>query len=237
MKTGSTLLFSVAYDPGWHAWVDGRPTATQMLAPALVGVTLRPGAHHIMLRYVGFGWYPELWAFSLLSLVGLAFAGRRPSVVGHNRSRPGQLRGGRLVVGLAVARPAGLERPAADGPGAGTRRTSDSDVESQEVAGTKKIAARQGRVIVFIDESGLSERPCRARTWAPKGQTPVLQYSFSWKQLSVIAGLSYWRFTSVCSTARSRVRKSSSSSKPCRPRSARSCSSSGIACRRTARSS
>ena len=62
------------------------------------------------------------------------------------------------------------------------------------MAGTKKIAARQGRVIVFIDESGLSERPCRARTWAPRGQTPVLQYSFSWKQLSVIAGISYWRF-------------------------------------------
>ena len=58
----------------------------------------------------------------------------------------------------------------------------------------KEIAARQGRVIVFIDESGLSERPCRARTWAPKGETPVLQYRFSWKQLSVIAGISYWRF-------------------------------------------
>jgi hypothetical protein len=27
-----------------------------------------------------------------------------------------------------------------------------------------------------------------------KGQTPVLQYSFSWKQLSVIAGVSFWRF-------------------------------------------
>jgi len=62
------------------------------------------------------------------------------------------------------------------------------------VARCKKIAARQGRVIVFIDESGLSERPCRARTWAPKGQTPILQYSFSWKQLSAIAGVSFWRF-------------------------------------------
>jgi transposase len=49
-------------------------------------------------------------------------------------------------------------------------------------------------VIVFIDESGLSERPCRVRTWAPKGQIPVLQYSFSWKTLSVIAGVSFWRF-------------------------------------------
>ena len=62
------------------------------------------------------------------------------------------------------------------------------------MARAKKIAARQGRVIVFIDESGLSERPCRVRTWAPRGQTPVLQYSFSWKTLSVIAGVSLWRF-------------------------------------------
>jgi hypothetical protein len=67
-------------------------------------------------------------------------------------------------------------------------------LEREALASHKKIAARQGRIIVFIDESGLSERPCRARTWAPKGQTPVLQYSFSWKQLSVIAGVSYWRF-------------------------------------------
>ena len=58
----------------------------------------------------------------------------------------------------------------------------------------KKIAARQRRVIVFIGESGLSERPCRASTWAPRGHTPIIQYSFSWKHLSVIAGLSFWRF-------------------------------------------
>lgn len=32
------------------------------------------------------------------------------------------------------------------------------------------------------------------RTWAPKGQTPVLQYSFNWKCLSAIAGLTIWNF-------------------------------------------
>ncbi len=32
----------------------------------------------------------------------------------------------------------------------------------------------QGRTIVFVDESGLSERPTRVRTWAPRGKTPVL---------------------------------------------------------------
>jgi transposase len=32
------------------------------------------------------------------------------------------------------------------------------------------------------------------KTWAPIGQTPVLQYRFNWKQLSLIAGVTYWNF-------------------------------------------
>lgn len=47
---------------------------------------------------------------------------------------------------------------------------------------------------MFIDESGLSERPHRARTWAPRGQTPVLQYHFTWKTLSAVAGITWWNF-------------------------------------------
>ncbi|HEY9066826.1 MAG TPA: IS630 family transposase, partial [Burkholderiaceae bacterium] len=54
----------------------------------------------------------------------------------------------------------------------------------------KKKPQREGRLIVFIDESGLSERPTRVRTWAPKGQTPVIQFHFNWTHISVIAGLS-----------------------------------------------
>lgn len=49
-------------------------------------------------------------------------------------------------------------------------------------------------MIVFIDESGLSERPHRVRTWAPRGQTPVLQYHFNWKVLSAAAGTTWWNF-------------------------------------------
>ena len=41
------------------------------------------------------------------------------------------------------------------------------------MARAKKHARRRGETIVFVDESGLSERPCRDRTWAPRGQTPV----------------------------------------------------------------
>jgi transposase len=40
----------------------------------------------------------------------------------------------------------------------------------------------------------LSQRPHRRRTWAPRGQTPVLQFHFNWKTLSVIAGLTIWNF-------------------------------------------
>lgn len=40
----------------------------------------------------------------------------------------------------------------------------------------------------------MSQRPHRCRTWAPRGQTPVLQYNFNWKTLSTIAGLTFWNF-------------------------------------------
>lgn len=62
------------------------------------------------------------------------------------------------------------------------------------MAGLKKKARRQGRLIVFVDESGLSTRPTRVRTWAPRGQTPLLQETFNWKSLSVIGALVVWRF-------------------------------------------
>ncbi len=62
------------------------------------------------------------------------------------------------------------------------------------MAGAKKNAEIQGQTIVFVDESGLSERPYRYRTWAPRGQTPVLQYHFRWQTLSAIAGITWWNF-------------------------------------------
>jgi transposase len=40
----------------------------------------------------------------------------------------------------------------------------------------------------------LSQRPHRRRTWAPRGQTPVLQFHFNWKTVSIIAGLTIWNF-------------------------------------------
>lgn len=61
-----------------------------------------------------------------------------------------------------------------------------------DLAGAKKNAARRGATLVFIDESGFSERPAVRRTWAPRGHTPVLSHrTRSWSQLSVIGALVY----------------------------------------------
>lgn len=73
-RPGSVLL-SASYEPGWHAWVDGKPAPTEMLAPALVGVRVGRGTHHVVFRYEGFGWYPELWALAVLALVSLWWVG------------------------------------------------------------------------------------------------------------------------------------------------------------------
>jgi transposase len=32
------------------------------------------------------------------------------------------------------------------------------------------------------------------RTWSLRGHTPILQHSFNWQQLSMMAGLSFWQF-------------------------------------------
>jgi transposase len=40
----------------------------------------------------------------------------------------------------------------------------------------------------------LSTRPTRVRTWALRGQTPILQETFNWKSLSIMGGLARWRF-------------------------------------------
>src|SRR5450432_961351 len=95
---------------------------------------------------------------------------------------------------VALAAATGLELPTSHGARAGTRRTSHRAVEAQALAGDLKKAQKERRTIVFIDESGLSQRPHRCRTWAPRGPTPVLQYHFNWKSLSAIAGVTWWNF-------------------------------------------
>src|ERR1022692_3391696 len=95
---------------------------------------------------------------------------------------------------MAAAAAARLELPTPDRTSSGTQRASHCTVEAQTLARDLKKAQEQGFVIVFVDESGLSQRPHRCRTWAPRGQTPVLQYHFNWKTLSAMAGVTWWNF-------------------------------------------
>jgi transposase len=43
-----------------------------------------------------------------------------------------------------------------------------------------------------VDECGFSQRPNVRRTWAPKGQTPVIPGNYNWKRLSASGGVA-WR--------------------------------------------
>ena len=45
------LAFSIAWDQGWEAWIDGKPADTEMLWDALLCVQLPEGEHEVVLEY------------------------------------------------------------------------------------------------------------------------------------------------------------------------------------------
>ena len=57
------------------------------------------------------------------------------------------------------------------------------------VVSDQKKALREGRSIVFIDESGFMLQPLVRRTWAPRGKTPVLKSWDRHDRLSVISAI------------------------------------------------
>ena len=71
------------------------------------------------------------------------------------------------------------------------------------MASDKKGAARLGAHVVFVDESGFQLTPSVRKTWAPRGQTPVVRHWQRRDKVSAISGLSvspkrrhiglYWR--------------------------------------------
>jgi transposase len=65
-------------------------------------------------------------------------------------------------------------------------------VEEPAVGPAKKNARRRHAWLVFEDESGISQQPVVRRTWAPRGETPVLIHTGgNWKRLSVAGALAF----------------------------------------------
>jgi transposase len=57
------------------------------------------------------------------------------------------------------------------------------------LAAHEQKARRRGAAIVFVDETGFSCRAKTGTTWAPKGQTPILQRVSKRRELSTVIGL------------------------------------------------
>jgi hypothetical protein len=73
----AVVLLSASYDPGWQVVVDGHAMATEMVAPALVGVRVGPGVHTVRFVYRGFPDYPELLLIGAGGLLALVVVERR----------------------------------------------------------------------------------------------------------------------------------------------------------------
>jgi len=65
-------------------------------------------------------------------------------------------------------------------------------LEDGALAGAKKNAAREQAWIFFQDETGFTQQPSIRRTWAPRGQTPILRVRGNhWSKTSVSAALGF----------------------------------------------
>ena len=88
----AVVLLSAAYDPGWQAFVDGHFVATEMVAPALVGVRVEKGRHTVRFVYRGFPDYPQLFVLGAAALLLLVLGERHRRI---QPSRPFRARGRR----------------------------------------------------------------------------------------------------------------------------------------------
>jgi hypothetical protein len=77
LRRQAVVMLSVSFDPGWQATVDGRTVATEMVAPALVGVPVGPGRHVVRFVYRGFPDYTQLIGLGIVALLGVGAISRR----------------------------------------------------------------------------------------------------------------------------------------------------------------
>lgn len=62
-------------------------------------------------------------------------------------------------------------------------------MERPGVAPRQKKAETENRTVMFVDEAGFYPLPAVVRTWAPRGETPVLRAPLNYDPLSAISGI------------------------------------------------
>jgi len=62
-------------------------------------------------------------------------------------------------------------------------------VGARALARYKKKAEQDKATILWVDEAGFYLLPMAVRTWAPRGQTPLLQVKLTYDHLSAISGI------------------------------------------------
>jgi len=82
-----------------------------------------------------------------------------------------------------------MEPATTEEAGEPAERRSDRRMAGAALARSKKKAVREGWELVFVDESGFYLLPGVVRTWAPRGETPVLRARLTRDHVSVISGI------------------------------------------------
>jgi hypothetical protein len=62
-------------------------------------------------------------------------------------------------------------------------------VEGRALAPDHKKAVEEGRMLVYVDQSGFYLLPGKVRTYAPLGQTPIIRAPLSRDHLSAMGGI------------------------------------------------
>jgi hypothetical protein len=72
----AVVLLKSSFDPRFEVTVDGRSELLQMIAPNYMGVTVPPGRHRVVFRYVPVPFYGPLLGLAGVTLAGLAVVPR-----------------------------------------------------------------------------------------------------------------------------------------------------------------
>jgi transposase len=166
----------------WHArWQAGGPDALRSRgptgpAPRLSDRQLGEVEQALLEGAPANGFVGELWTLERIATVIQRLTGVR-----HHPAHLWALLHHRL--GWTVQRP--------------VRRAAERDQDAINRWVTKTWprilhnAQRRRARLVFFDESALSLTPNVRRTWAPRGQPPLLVHPFNWKKASMAAALCY----------------------------------------------